>query len=164
MNDAVGVVVRQGDCPCPGSPHAEEIVFLEPEATLAISVTSWKALSMAEATIASQYAALVDAFIPLAIRSWSFIQADPDGGGVRSVRVNRANAERLIPWDKGGYEVAERCDSLYSGRVTAPLAARLRRHLPTGQTADSTSPNPTLGDDPPTPLRPSSHPAGAGKP
>ena len=66
MNDAVGVVVRQGDCPCPGSPHAEEIVFLEPEATLAISVTSWKALSMAEATIASQYAALIEALGMLA--------------------------------------------------------------------------------------------------
>ena len=158
----VDVVVRAGNCPCPGTPHSEEHVYLEPEATLPISIGAWKRMQLAEPNAAAQYVAIVNAYIPAAIRSWSFLEHD-ENGTLRSVRITQEAAERLIPWDKGGYEVAETADNLYSGRVTAPLVARLQRSSPTGPTASSTSPNRPSGSAVPKRSRRSSQDGSAGK-
>lgn len=163
MSEPVDVEIRAGDCPCPGSPHTEEHVYLEPEATLPIAIGAWKRMQLAEANPAAKYVAIVQSYIPAAIRGWTFLEHGPDGS-LDPVPVTRENAERLIPWDKGGMDVAETADVLYSGRVTAPLVDRMRRSLPPGPTADSTSPSPASGPRPPAPSKPSSPSASAGKP
>ena len=158
----VDVLVRAGDCPCPGSPHTEEHVYLEPEATLPISIGAWKRMQLADPNAAAQYVAIVNAYIPAAIRAWTFLEQD-ENGNLRPVRVTQEAAERLIPWDRGGYEVVETADNLYSGRVTSPLVARLQRSLQTGRMESSTSPNPPSGSEAPKPSRRSSRDGSAGK-
>lgn len=155
------IVVRLGECPCPGTPHTEEHVEIEPEATLAMCLRAYKVMAAAEGSFAAKYAAIISAYVPSCITSWSFLELVD--GAMKPVPINAENAERLLPWDKGGYEVAEKADELYSGRVFRPLVRRLPKVSPPSPTADSTSQNPAPGSPIPTPSGPSSPSASAGK-
>lgn len=146
MSEPIDVVIRTGDCPCPGTPHLEEHVFLEPALTLPMASGAAAAIRYADPTAAAQQAALISAYLPAAIRSWSFVERD-DAGKVRSVPVTRENMDRLLPWDKGGWEVAEQADGLYSEMLLRPLVARLSMLSPAGPMDDSTLPAPSSGSE-----------------
>lgn len=136
------IIVDVGACRCAGSPHPSDTVALEPELTLAMASGALFAMNTADGTSAGQMAALSEAYLPAGIREWSFV--DEDG----PVRITRENMERLIPWDKGGLEVTEKADALYSERLMAPLVRRLPTSAQSGRTARSTSPIPLSGHKP----------------
>lgn len=156
---SVEVVIRTGDCPCPGMPHTEERVFLEDEATLPLSIYAYKMLANAEGNWRAKEAALIASYIPRAITAWSFTDRNGD-----VLPITTENAERLIPWDRGGYLVMEKANELYSDRVLAPFlpprkelgSAPTSSSSPTGPKDESTSATPQPGSSHPQPSRRSS--------
>jgi hypothetical protein len=69
-----------------------------------------------------------------AIAGWSFLEkpANPgsDWNGLpEPVPLTDENIARLLPWGKGGLEVAEKCNELYAGDLFAPLVARQAKLL-----------------------------------
>lgn len=161
MSDAdnAAVVVRTGDCPCPGTPHAEERVTLAPALTLPVASGAMAAWAAADAVLSAQQAAIIAAYLPATITAWTFTDEKS-----QPVPITREAMERLLPWDKGGMEVAELADSQYSARLLAPLVERIRRLLPPTPTDDSTSANPSSGETPPEPSGSSSPDDSAGRP
>jgi hypothetical protein len=166
----VDVTIRPNDCPCPGTPHTEEHVYLEGEASIPLCIYAYKMLSNTEATWQAKETAMLDAYIPRAITAWTFTgPLGPDGEPGDLVPITRANAERLIPWDQGGYEVLEQANHLYSDRVLAPFFRSLgmtspqtSRALPTGPKDGSISATPPSGSRPRGQSRPSSPTSSAG--
>lgn len=142
MTEGIRVPVRKGDCPCPGTPHEEEFVELEPLLSLPLASAALAAANVGEKTLAGMQAALIGAYLPGGIRAWSFVEGKPP----LPVPITRENMERLIPWDRGGLEVSERADELYSPTLTAPLARRMQKASEPGPTEPSTSPSLPSGD------------------
>ena len=140
------VVVRSGDCPCPGTPHTDERVTLAPALTLPVASGAFAAYAGAEATVSAQQAALIAAYLPATITAWSF--TDERG---QPVPITRENMDRLLPWDKGGLEVANAADGRYSPTLIAPLARLIAMQSPPTPTDSSTSANPASGPLPPEP-------------
>jgi hypothetical protein len=157
------VTVRRGDCPCPGAPHSEEVVTLSEQLTLPIAAGAFIALRNAESNAAAQQAALTEAYLPAAIVSWTFVERTPLGD-LGPVEITRESMERLVPWDKGGLEITDRADSLYSERLMTPLVALSQQPSPPGPTADSTSATPASGAPPRAPSRRSSRSDGDTRP
>lgn len=159
----VTVEVRTGDCPCPGQPHSVEQIVVAGELDLPTAAGAIAVLRGASDDHAAMQAALIRAYLPAVIRRWSFLE--PDGtGGIRPVPVTRPNLERLVPWDKGGLEIVDRVDDLYSGRLLAPLVERTSTPSLPGPTSDSTSPTPASGSSPLAPSEPSSPTDSDGQP
>ena len=161
---SVEVVIRAGDCPCPGTPHTEERILLRDEASLALSIYAYKMLANTEGDWRAKEASLIAAYIPRGIEAWTFL--DQNG---EAVPITQENAERLMPWDKGGYLVMEKANDLYSDRVLGPwMTAFLARQKesesspqmnsssPTGPKDESTSATPQPGSSLPPPSRRSS--------
>ena len=115
------VIVRAGDCPCPGTPHTEERIEMIDALTLPIASAALVQMRDAEGELGAQEAAIVTALLPACIESWSFVEANPDGPGTIPVPVSRENMERLIPWSRGGFEIAEEADSRYGADPDAPF-------------------------------------------
>lgn len=152
------VRVREGDCPCPGRPHEVELVTLLPELTTALAFGAIAALNAADG-LAAKMAALAEAYLPGAITEWTFLDENR-----QPVPITRDNLELLVPWDKGGLDLGEAADALYSEKLMRPLQERLQRLSRTGSTDDLTSPSLPPGYTPPPPLRPFSPPDTDGKP
>ncbi len=159
MSEPIAVLV--GECRCPGAPHSEDIVYLEPELTMPMAAAGMASLSDT-LTTADVEAGLTEAFLPRGIRSWTFLELD-DKGKVQPVEVNRVNLEHYVPFDQGGYELIEKAGELYMARFMRPLVKRIATLSAHGQTDDSTSPSRPSGGPPPAPS-PRSLPAnGAGR-
>ena len=185
------VEVHVGACRCPGTPHALDTVWLKPELDVPLAIAANAAidapelarrfqageLSLAEANSETQYA-LTGVYLRHSIQRWTFVDEKGDG-----ILVTPANITRLLPWGNGGGEVAEMADSLYSGPLFAPLAEAvakaekeqaaslnreqrrlMKKSSHNGQTAPSTSANPTSGTKPPEPSAPSLPGSSAGPP
>ena len=152
MKEPVRVELEGYPCPCPGSPHALEWVDLEPDVTIPMGMAAmYVVVSMGdEATEADLRGALSPILVRFGIRNWSFSE------GKAKVRVNPDSVERLLPFADAGFEVADKCMDLYLADIIRPLQARRNRLLGLGQTANSTSPNPTPGPIIPMPSSPSS--------
>ena len=158
MSAPVEVVLRQGDCPCPGTPHEDERVYLEPALSMQMAITAFAAMRGAGPNRAAQTGALVSSYFPLGIRAWTFTDAD---GRLRE--ITRESVDELIPWESGGFELADRADNLYSGHLMRPLLAGRSKSSPAGPTETSTSPSPESGSPLPTPSPRSSQSKPAGK-
>lgn len=141
MSEPVEIRVREGDCPCPGHPHAFEIVYVEPRLTNPIAVGAMSALEDAPAYQPAVLARLTEVYLALGIRRWTFQRAVADEAGAvtgsEMIPISPASIEDCIPWASGGREVANQLDKLYSADLFRPLAV-----------ARSTS-------SPPTPMEPS---------
>lgn len=167
MRDPVTVEVREGECPCPGSPHTVESVVLMGELTLPVASAALAEMRTADPTIGAQQAALTRAYLPGAIIRWTFVEIDPEdpkGVRVRPVPLTAEAVERLLPWDQGGMEVAEQADDLYSERLMRPLVRRMARRSGTGPMESSTSQSLPSGSAAPEPSERSSQPSGDGRP
>ena len=140
--------VRDGDCPCPGRPHEVEIVTLLPKLTLPIASAALAAMNNAAGNVAAMQGAIVSAYLPAAITEWTFLDEDR-----KPVEITQDNLELLLPWDRGGLDVSEACDALYSETLMRPLVARFQRLSQAGSTESSTSPSLPDGYTPPPPLR-----------
>lgn len=159
MSDPTEVVI--GECPCPGTSHPEgDVVFLkdEPDVPMfvAFNITwsdvSQESLSINEwqADIQGRLAAL---YLRHGIRRWTFTDEKDN-----SVPITPGNVARLLPYMKGGKEVADACAELYSEKLTAPfveemekakkaraLQRRTKKSSPRGPTDASTSPTSDSG-------------------
>jgi hypothetical protein len=83
-------------------------------------------------------AALGSVYLRYGIVDWTFTENGP-------VPITPENIDHWLPWDKGGEEVADRADNLYSGTVLAPLLRRSAERQPITPEAGSTSPTPRSG-------------------
>ena len=188
MTEPIAVSVREGACPCPGTPHAGEIVYLRPNVSVALGTAATnvsqavmneyleqhpdtrarlmdaadrdaKIRELAKATLPDATAGLAEVDLQYGIVGWTFVDAQ---GKPRP--VNPETIAELLPWDEGGMEVGERADTLYSDRIFAPLARRSARSSPPGPTAPPTSPIPLSGHKRPKRSKRSSQIETAGRP
>lgn len=145
-----GVRVDVGGCRCPGSPHATDWVELRPTADPAIGAAVMAAIRETGDDEPMMLGQLARIYVTLGIRAWSFV-----GDDGRPVPVRPGTSDwpetvaGLLPWDRGGKEVAERGDELYSEAVLRPLLPRSSTPSPDGPTAASTSPASPSGSTPP---------------
>lgn len=144
-------------CPCPGTPHPEgDVVWLKPEPDVALFVAfniTFESVRGSALSLQTWYAdmqgALSELYLRHGIRAWSFTDEKGD-----AVLIFPSTVARLLPYNKGGKEVADACDALYSTVLLAPFVEAgekaqkaknrgLRRPTknssPAGRTARSTS-------------------------
>lgn len=121
----VEVNVRR--CPCPGTPHPNgDIVYLAPEASMTMGLKANGAINKAGGDEVLLELHLGRVFLEEGIVGWTFVENEEDGDRIVSVSVpiTPDAIERLLPWAKGGSDVAERANELYAGAVIAPLVRR----------------------------------------
>lgn len=150
---------RIGHCPCPGTPHEEDHIYLEPALTMQMGVAAYLAMQDARKTGENVIGAQVASYFPRAIRAWTFLD---EKGQLRE--ITREAVDELVPWDRGGFALADKVSELYGKTLAIPLAVKPSPSLPDGPMASSTSPSPESGSVLPTPLRPSSPRRSAGRP
>src|SRR5437773_8124088 len=139
------VPVRVGQCRCPGEPHGDgDVVYLHRE----VSMSGGMGI---KAALTSQITDPIEAQTILArayfgeIGAWTFTDEDGD-----PVPITPESANRLLPWARGGREVAEKADDLYIADVATPFLAQIRKLTrrprpsapgPMPSTATSATPN-----------------------
>ena len=125
------VVVPVGACRCIGGPHTSgDEVYLAPEASLTRGLRANGALAEAGNDSARLETLLGRVFIEEGVIAWTFTDDDGD-----PIPVTRANIERLLPWGRGGSDVSERANDLYSEAVLAPLVRRSQAMSKPGPTS-----------------------------
>jgi hypothetical protein len=188
MSEPIAVPVREGACPCPGTPHTGEIVYLRQNVSVALGTAATnvsqavmneylelhpdtrarlmdaadqndKIRELAKATLPDATAGLAEVYLEYGIVGWTFTDAQ---GKPR--QITPETIAELLPWDEGGMEVGERADTLYSDRIFAPLARRSARLSPPGPTEPPTSPIPLSGHKRPKRSKRSSQTETAGRP
>lgn len=142
-------VVDVGACRCPGTPHASDTVTLFDEAPMDLGIAMYALVGQEEQVELGQ-ARLVHLYQRLGIKAWSFV----DEHGL-AVPVNEENARRLIPFSRGGLELWNAADDIYT-RVYDPLVAQRLRRSASTSTESETSASPPTSPSPPTPSGPSS--------
>lgn len=140
------VVIPVGACRCSGGPHAPlhpdgDTVSLRPKAGLEMGLAATGALRRSGGRPGDIQAALGAVYLRYGITGWSFTDADGP------VPFSPDVLDHWLPWDNGGYEVADKADELYGDTVLAPL---LKRSAP--------SPQPTVAPASITPSLPSGEP------
>jgi hypothetical protein len=153
--------VRAGDCPCPGTPHTEEKVYLEPELTLPM-VTGGLGAIRGASTIPEMEGRLFNGLFPIGIRAWTFL-AKSEVGDIEPADITSASIEEYLPLEKGGFELVEFAREHYMPRFGRFLGGRIATLSERGPTDDSTSPSPPSSSPPPPPSGPSSRTNGGGK-
>ena len=151
-NGAVQTEVNLGPCRCAGSPHAQgDIVWLRPKAGIDMGLAATVALRHSGTRPGDVQAALGMVFLRYGISGWTFTDENHE-----VVPVTADNIDLWLPWDEGGFEVADRADDLYGATVIAPLVRRSEPSPPPTPGEPSTSATPPSGDQPPTSSAPSS--------
>lgn len=136
-----GPRVDVGECRCPGATHPSDWVELWPSVPIAVGASVMAAIRESgddETVLQGQLARI---YVTLGVRAWSFVDADGRGIPVRPTGSGWADVvAELLPWDRGGAEVANMGDELYSEAILRPLMSRSSTRSPGGRTAGSTSP------------------------
>lgn len=137
VNDAgQRVTVHVGACRCPGTPDTHpdgDEVYLAPEVSLTMGLRANGAINKAEGNTELLELYMGRVFIEEGIVGWTF--HDEDG----PIPVTPANIERLLPWSRGGSQVAEKANDLYGEAILAPLVKRSLNSSELGPTNGSTS-------------------------
>lgn len=166
-------LVNVGACRCPSRPHATDTVTLRTTVSVPMGMAAMQAMrgkAFEGGTPADSMGALASVYLHHAIAAWSFV--DEKG---KPVPITPANADRLLPFEDGGFEVADRADDILQEQITRPLVKRMALLSPDMPTPDSTSASPTntasstgaassLPESQPEPSRPSSPTATDGTP
>lgn len=167
MSEPVEIRVREGDCPCPGRPHAFEVIYVEPRLTNQIAAAALYAINEAPADEADVRGVLAKAYLHNAIRRWTFLRAVTDVRDVvvdsEPVPITPETIEECVPFWAGGMELINALDGLYSGDLLRPLARARSKLSPPTSTDDSTSATPESGSPTPRPSRRSSPNGRAGR-
>jgi hypothetical protein len=107
--------VNVGACRCPGAPHADgDVVFLDTELSTPAGIAAQAGLNDG-ASWEERYTGLVMGLMRFSVRDWTF--RDEDG----LVPITPANVDRMLPWLKGGKEVAAACVNLHQATVLTPF-------------------------------------------
>lgn len=161
-----GVIVQVGECRCPGTPHADgDWVELRAEPSIDIGSAVYAAVADVGDDPMALQVAMGRAYLRYGIRSWSF--TDVKGERI-PITPHKSGYDELVadllPFSRGGFEVADRADSLYSEVVLGPLMTRLSLIASRGgQTDGSTSATPPTSPRPATRSGRSSRAGMAGK-
>lgn len=134
-------------CTCPGKPHDSDWVDLWPEATLDIGAAATMAVQVYGHDPMQLQVALGHAFVYYGIRAWSYV--DAKGNPVPVIPRDPdwpATVDRMLPWLRGGHDLAERADALYATDVLSPWMALPSMGSQPGPTAGPTSATPAGGD------------------
>lgn len=133
--DPLAPMVVIAVCPCPGSPHDHDEVYLAPEASMTMGLRANGAVAKAggDDGLLEEYLGRV--LIEEGVVGWTFTD---DKGEV--LPVNRTTIEKTLPWGKGGAELAERANDLYGKDILTPLVKRSLSTSGLGPTNGSTSP------------------------
>lgn len=135
MSEPIRVDV--GSCRCPGSPHDSDWVLLRPSLTVPMGAAAMAAIRATPSTQAEQEGAIAEVFLHMGIVGWSFV-----GPALVPEDITAANIDRLLPWNRGGFEVSNRAADLYGGDLFAPFVPMSPTSSPPGSTDDSTSASP----------------------
>jgi hypothetical protein len=128
------VTVNVGPCRCIGGPHTSgDEVYLAPEASMTLGLRSNGAIGAAGNDTSRLETLLGRVFVEEGITGWTFLEDD------LPVPVTPATIERLLPWGRGGSDVSERANDLYSEAVLAPLVRRSQAMSKPGPTGVLTS-------------------------
>jgi len=153
------VRVPVGACRCPNAPHVDgDWVELRPTPTIDIGAAVYAAVQKWGDDPIQLQVAWTRAYLRYGIAAWSFVDVAGDPVPIRPMSDGYDELiARLLPFDQGGFDVADRCDDLYAETVLRPLMTRLSlMRSPGGQTAGSTSPTPATSPSLPMPSEPSS--------
>lgn len=131
------VPVPLGFCPCEGKPHPDgDVVYLRPDleplqGVRAKSVVAGWIEGRADAvTVNVELAAL---WLDIGIAEWTFL--DDDG---EPIPVTSENIALALPYARGGRQVADAADDLYTPMVIDPLVAKI-----TELSSDGPTPGPS---------------------
>lgn len=147
LNDAEQrVTVNVGSCRCSGAPDTHpdgDEVYLAPEASMTMGLRGSGAISKAGGDPALLEILLGRVLIEEGIVGWTFVEEVTEGGKttVLPVPIDPETIERLLPWGKGGSDVAERANDLYGEAILGPLVRRSMLTQQPGQTNGSISAN-----------------------
>ncbi len=145
-------------CYCPKTPHLEDTVTLAPEVSVALGEAALTVSRLGtEVHVAT--GDLMSVYLQHGVIAWTLV----DEKGLPE-RVTRESILRRLTFAKGGYEVAEAADDLYSAVVMRPLLAARERSSQNGQQEPSTPPTKPTGTKRPEPSEPSSPSDTAGSP
>lgn len=129
------VAVEVGPCRCAGSPHGQDVVYLHGETTAEIGLAAYGAIAAADG-VADQRLRLGMAYLVNGVADWTFLD---DAG--QPIPVTPDTIRRALPWGKGGRDVAEKANELYSDEVVRPLVERAQRSSRVTSITASTSAN-----------------------
>lgn len=153
------VEVPVSGCRCIGAPHTNDSVFLAPKLTAPMAYAAFAMMNAAGPSPAARTAALGTVWRELGVVAWSFL--DQDG---EPVPITPDSLEEYLPWNAGGFAVAQRADELYSEDLVAPLVQRSRRSSLDTPTEPSISANGSTQPQPHKPSKPSSPQSTDGNP
>jgi hypothetical protein len=128
------VVVNVGACRCIGGAHTTDTVTLAPEASMTLGLRANGAIAAAGSDASRLESMLARVFIDEGITGWTFVDEDGD-----PEPITHESIERLLPWGRGGAEVSEAANDLYSEAVLGPLVRRSQNTRQHGPTDASTS-------------------------
>ena len=131
------VTVNVGPCRCIGGADAHpdgDEVYLAPEPSMTMGLRANGAIAKADSDPGLLEVLLGRVLIEEGIVGWTFTDENGD------IPVNPANIERLLPWSRGGHDVAEKANDLYGEAILAPLVTRSLNTSVRGRTNGSTSP------------------------
>lgn len=136
------VPVQLGFCPCEGTPHPDgDIVYLRPDleplqgVRAKSIVAGWLEGRVDPVTVNVELAAL---WLDIGVAEWTFLD---DKG--RPIEITSENIVRALPYSRGGRQVADAADDLYTPMVIDPLVAKITELSNDGSTPgpSQTSPN-----------------------
>jgi hypothetical protein len=147
--------VPVGACRCPGAPHEDgDVVSLTTELSTPAGIAAQAALMEGDSW-EERYSGMVMGLMRFSVREWTF--RDDDG----PIPVNPTNVDKMLPWLKGGKEVAAAVTDLFQADILTPFVEAFnsrKKKTPkksssrNGSTAtSSTSPTPISQDSTPTP-------------
>jgi len=121
-------------CPCPGTPHDGDTVYLRPELGLKGGIIAQrKFVDLIGGNADEVFAGLIETYVTHGVDSATF--TDEQGE-----TLDRDAAIALILSKFSiGETVANRADDLYSNDLLDPLVARVSKSLPISRTRGSTS-------------------------
>lgn len=127
------VAVELEGCPCEGTPHDHDTVWLRSELSPDGGIAASHVIDAGAPDVATMTGAVGRAFIQHGITRWTFV----DGKG-EPIPPTSWNIARL-DWDIAR-PVAEKANDLYAEKLLRPLVARLNKSSRNGRTVRSTSP------------------------
>lgn len=115
------IPVPIGPCECPGTPHGDgDVVYLAPRLSAPGGMAAQGAIVDGGTDSLRLQELLWRVYRDHGILDWNLL--DEDG---EPVPLTAANKEAALPYGKGGEQVADKADDLYSEDVLRPFLARL---------------------------------------
>lgn len=132
--------VNVGACRCPGAPHADgDVVSLDAELSTPAGIAAQAALTEGT-TWDEKYTGLLMGLMRYSVREWTFLNEDGP------VPVTPANVDAMLPWLKGGREVAGAVADLHQATILTPFVEAFNRRK-SGKKTRTKSSSPTGSTD-----------------